>query len=122
MWLSTVRLFRRRADRTPVLPRLGRPRLTQDDAGRVRCTACALCTAACLSHCIQLSVGRLDEAEAARGDRRASSFDIDLGSCVLCGLCLQACPVDALSLDGVLPQAAGSSTPLRLDLEALTRC
>ena len=105
----------------PVLPRLGRPRLTQDDAGRVHCTACALCTAACPSNCIDVAVDPLDEAEVLSGDRRAISFEIDLGRCVLCGLCLQACPVDALSLDGALPPAAASGGDLRLDLDALTR-
>ena len=32
-------------------------------------------------------------------EKRAKSFDIDLGLCVFCGYCVEACPVDAIRMD-----------------------
>ena len=32
-------------------------------------------------------------------EKRAKSFDIDLGLCVFCGYCVEACPVDAIHMD-----------------------
>ena len=32
-------------------------------------------------------------------EKRAKSFDIDIGMCVFCGYCVEACPVDAIHMD-----------------------
>ena len=39
----------------------------------------------------------LIEAEAREdGSRRATKYDIDMMKCIYCGLCQEACPVDAI--------------------------
>ena len=135
MRLAMGRLLRRRTSLVPALPRSGRPRLLGDErslgdekrsegtAGDVdvRCTACALCMAACPSACIHVEAGPRPGTLAGSGDRMASMFEIDLGRCVLCGLCAQACPVDAIRLDGALPSWAPNRAALHLDLDALKR-
>ena len=139
--LAMRRLLRRRTSLTPALPRDGRPRLPDRLSGEqfpgsevggasevgLRCTACALCMAACPSACIRVEAGPRSSTRvvaskgAASGDRTASSFFIDLGRCTLCGLCAQACPVDAIRLDGRLPAWASNRDALVLDLDALRR-
>ena len=32
-------------------------------------------------------------------EKRAKTFQIDLGMCVYCGYCVEACPVDAIHMD-----------------------
>jgi formate hydrogenlyase subunit 6/NADH:ubiquinone oxidoreductase subunit I len=47
-------------------------------------------------------------------------FDIDLGVCVYCGYCVEACPEDAIRMDtGILDVAAYSREEMRLDIHQL---
>lgn len=62
------------------------------------CTSCMLCIRACPVWCLDLGA-HLEVAEVG-GRRRSSlvldSFDIDYGTCMMCGLCVEVCPFDAL--------------------------
>ncbi|MBT5059799.1 MAG: 4Fe-4S binding protein [Gemmatimonadetes bacterium] len=119
IWRTLVRLLRPRVRLEPAVARLGRPRLTLNDAGVVRCTACALCAASCPSHCIDIVAGSRLPHDITSGERMAQTFQVDLARCVQCGLCVEACPVDAVRLDGALPAHVSDVQTLRLDLEAL---
>lgn len=53
--------------------------------------ACKLCEAICPALAITIeSEPRLD------GARRTTRYDIDMTKCIYCGLCQEACPVDAI--------------------------
>jgi formate hydrogenlyase subunit 6/NADH:ubiquinone oxidoreductase subunit I len=70
-------------------------RLNRDEAGRVRCVACFMCSTACPADCIHI------EGAASPWDDREKypvKFDIDELRCIFCGMCEEACPVDAIEL------------------------
>ncbi|MFH0899359.1 MAG: 4Fe-4S dicluster domain-containing protein [Pseudomonadota bacterium] len=63
------------------------------------CTACKACERDCPIGCIAIDVGKVD------GVRAMTRFDIDVGKCMFCGLCVEACPTEA--------KAPGDSEPTK---------
>jgi NADH-quinone oxidoreductase subunit I len=60
--------------------------------GEERCTACKLCEAICPAQAITIEAG----PRRNDGTRRATRYDIDMVKFIYCGLCQEACPVDAI--------------------------
>ncbi len=84
------------AERPQVAERYrGAPRLNNNpDTGETLCIACDLCAVACPERLILVG----SERDPQTKHKVLTTFTYDLSRCLFCGLCEDACPVDALEL------------------------
>src|ERR1700712_3377597 len=94
-------------EKGPLSPRFrGEHALRRYPNGEERCIACKLCAAVCPALAITIEAAPRMPAQAVRADlgggapahgsRRTTRYDIDMTKCIYCGLCQEACPVDAI--------------------------
>ena len=68
-------------------------RMTCDENGDHKCTACLACERACPDFVIKIEI-TTDEERKKHIDR----WRYEIGACMMCGLCVEACPFDAIHM------------------------
>ncbi|MCK4722127.1 MAG: 4Fe-4S dicluster domain-containing protein, partial [Dehalococcoidia bacterium] len=78
------------------------------------CAWCRQCEDAC-----PYGVIKIEPQETPEGKTGVERFDIDLGQCIFCGLCIEACPAHRLYLTRIYEAATYCRGDLLLDKEGL---
>lgn len=82
-----------------------------DEEGNHKCTACMACAKACPDYIIDL--------QATTAEDRSKHIDrwhYELGACMMCGLCVEACPFDAIEMGHDYELARYDADELAIDL------
>jgi NADH-quinone oxidoreductase subunit I len=84
-----------------------------------RCTGCASCAKYCPLGIIKI-VTSPSETAPLQGDKYLlETFDIELQRCMFCGLCVEACPYDALFMGSGFEEAQYRRTDLVISIDRL---
>ena len=81
-----------------------------------RCTGCSTCAQACPDGCILVQTSPREDLSL-----NIDRYEIDFRLCMYCGLCVEACPYEAIQAGGPLDDAAYDFNELYRDKHALTK-
>ena len=84
-----------------------------------RCTGCASCAKYCPLGIIRIVTDPDGGHEQEGGNYKIDTFDIDQGRCMYCGLCVEACPYDALHMGSTFEGAQARREDLVITMEVL---
>lgn len=73
----------------------GRLVMKRDENGAVKCVACTMCEKACPNGTIKI-VSQMVTNEEGKKKRQLVDYKYDLGDCMFCELCVNACNFDAI--------------------------
>jgi NADH-quinone oxidoreductase subunit I len=96
-----------------VLPERARWALAQKfyDDGEPKCTGCIACERACPDFIIKIEVTTAEDRS-----KHIDHWFYELGACMMCGLCVEACPFDAIEMSHDYELARIDADALVLDL------
>ena len=80
-----------------------------------RCTGCSTCAQACPDGCILVATSPAED-----GSLNIDRYEIDFRLCMYCGLCVEACPYEAIQAGGPLDDATYDFESLYRDKHKLT--
>jgi NADH-quinone oxidoreductase subunit I len=84
-----------------------------------RCTGCASCAKYCPLGIIRIVTDPHGGNEQEGGSYKIDVFDIDQGRCMYCGLCVEACPYDALHMGSTFEAAQERRADLVITMDVL---
>ena len=84
-----------------------------------RCTGCASCAKYCPLGIIKIVTDPSDSAPQQGDKYRLEVFDIEIARCMFCGLCVEACPYDALFMGSGFEQGQYSRKEMVIGIDQL---
>jgi NADH-quinone oxidoreductase subunit I len=81
-----------------------------------RCTGCSTCAQACPDGCILVATSPRED-----GSLNKDRYEIDFRLCMFCGLCVEACPFEAIQAGGPFDDAVYVFDDMYRDKDTLTR-
>ena len=84
-----------------------------------RCTGCASCAKYCPLGIIRIVTKPSGDAMQEGEKYAIEVFDIDIGRCMFCGLCVEACPYDALHMGSGFEEGQYRREDLVIGMERL---
>ena len=107
----------------PIQPRfMGFPALTWDEArDEPFCTGCMVCVRYCPTQCMSATMEDNPKFADGESHRRKiiDQFEINLGRCILCGICVDVCNFDAIEMSFEHELGARGRNDNRVDLAQL---
>ena len=73
--------------------------MLHDENGKNKCTACGLCEMNCPNNTLHIETDTVVDAETGKKKKVLVNFRYDLGSCMFCLLCVNACNANAIAFD-----------------------
>ncbi len=86
---------------------------TYFEDGSPRCTACQTCVRVCPDHILSVDVETREDKS-----KRIVRFGYEIGACMMCGLCVEACPFGAIEMSHDYELAVTDPAELRRTLLA----
>jgi NADH-quinone oxidoreductase subunit I len=84
-----------------------------DENGEHKCTGCLACEKACPDYIIKLEITTAEDRS-----KNIDHWRYEIGACMMCGLCVEACPFDAILMSHEYELAR--IDPATLTIELLT--
>ena len=95
----------------------GRLIMNRDENGNVKCVACTLCEKACPNGTIKILSEMITDEETGKKKRHLVDYQYDLGDCMFCQLCVNACNFDAIRFTNDFENAVFNRDSLKLHLD-----
>ena len=103
---------------------MGFPALTWDEErDEPFCTGCMVCVRYCPTQCMSAQMKDNPQFEAGDSHRKKiiEWFEINLGRCILCGICVDVCNFDAIEMSNEHERSERLRDANRVDLPALLK-
>lgn len=67
--------------------------MKHDENGNHKCTGCGICEKTCPDYIINIKTSMTEDKQ-----KMIDSYQYQIGACMMCGLCVEACPFDAIEM------------------------
>ncbi|MFW5514246.1 MAG: 4Fe-4S dicluster domain-containing protein [Prevotella sp.] len=85
--------------------------------GDYKCTACTMCEKACPNGTIKIASHMEADPESGKKSKKLDDYHYDLGVCMFCELCVNACNFDAIQFTNDFENAVFDRSKLVLHLD-----